>query len=315
MKAFITGGAGCIGSELAARLLKEGNEVVVYDNLSSGKIEHIKDFMDNKKFKFVEGDILDMNFLTKSMKGCDFVFHLAANSFIKYFPGDTTDRDLKINTIGTYNILEVMRLNGVKKIAFTSTSPIYGEAKIMPTPENYEPLETVSLYAASKVAGETLISSFSHMFGMQSWIFRIANTVGGKSRKIGGTIISDFVEKLRKNPKELEILGDGQQSKSYMTVDDCINGMLYCIKHANERVNIFNVGPDDSVTVNEIAQIVVEEMDLKKVKFRYTGGDRGWLGDVPRFLLDTKKIRKLGWKPNYTSNEAVRIATRNLLGK
>lgn len=314
IKAFVTGGAGCIGSELAARLLNEGHGVVVFDNLSSGKLEHIKDLIGSKKFRFVKGSILNLKLLAKSMKGCDFVFHLAANSFIKFKAVDPTDNDLKHNTIGTYNVLEAMRLNGIKKIAFTSTSPIYGEAKKVPTPENYGPLETISLYAASKVAGETLISSFSHMFGMQSWIFRIANTVGGKSRKVGGTIISDFIEKLRKNPKELEILGNGRQSKSYMTVDDCIDGMLYGIKHANDTVNIFNVGSDDSVTINEIARIVIDEMGLKDAKIKYSGGDRGWVGDVPKFQLSVEKINRLGWKAKHTSKEAVRIAARQMLG-
>lgn len=317
MKIFVTGGAGCIGSELVERLLKEGHYVITFDNLSSGKTEHITKFLQNKKFKFIKGDIFNNpKLLIKSMGGCDFVFHLAANSYIKYFQGNRTDKDLNNNTIGTYNVLEAMRLNDVKNIAFTSTSPIYGEAKIAPTPENYGPLETISLYAASKVAGETLISSFSHMFGIQSWIFRIANTVGGKSRKgAGGTIISDFISKLRKNPRELEILGNGKQIKSYMTVDDCIDGMLFCTKNSKERVNIFNVGPSDTVTINEIAEIVVNEMGLKNVKFKYTGGDRGWVGDVPRFQLSVKKINTLGWRTKHTSKDAIRVATRDLLNK
>ena len=317
MKMFVTGGAGCIGSELVERLLKEGHYVITFDNLNSGKTEHITKFMENKRFKFIKGDIFsNSKLLIKSMKGCDFVFHLAANSYVKYFRGNCTDKDLNNNTIGTYNVLEAMRLNEIKNIAFTSTSPIYGEAKTIPTPENYGPLETISLYAASKVAGETLISAFSHMFDIQSWIFRIANTVGGKSRKgIGGTIISDFILKLRRNPRELEILGNGKQTKSYMTVDDCIDGMLYCTKNARERVNIFNVGPNDTVTINEIAEIVVNEMGLKNVKFKYTGGDRGWVGDVPKFQLSVKKINNLGWRTKHTSKDAIRVATRDLLNK
>ncbi|MBI4153840.1 SDR family NAD(P)-dependent oxidoreductase [Candidatus Woesearchaeota archaeon] len=314
MRILVTGGAGCIGSDLCARLLKDGNEVIAFDNLSSGKIEHMKELEKMKGFKFINGSIVAEKQIQSACAGVDMVFHLAANSSVKFKPDDPTDVDLKQNTIGTYNVLEAMRINDVGKIAFTSTSPIYGRAKTIPTPESYGPLETISLYAASKVAGETLISAFSHMFGMRSYIFRIANTVGGKSRKTGGTIISDFISKLESNPKNLEILGDGKQKKSYMTVEDCIDGMIYASSKSAETVNIFNVGPDDNISINEIARIVVREMGLHDVTFSYTGGKGGWTGDVPEFLLDTGKMKKLGWKPKHTSREAVEIATKSLLG-
>ncbi len=312
MKALITGGAGCIGSDLALRLLKEGNEVLVFDNLSSGKEEHIKDLLTNKKFNFVKGNLLNINQIKSVCKNVDIVFHLAANSDVKYKTGDPTDEDLQLNTQTTYNVLESMRLNSIKKIVFTSSSAVYGEAKKIPTPEEY-PLNPISLYAASKVACEALISGFCHMFNMQSWILRFANIIGSKTRKVGKTVLSDFIEKLNTNPKQLEILGNGKQSKSYLLINDCIEGMLTAINKTNNRVNIFNLGPEDSITVNKIAEIIVEEMKLENVNFRYSGGDRGWLGDVPHFLLDTKKIKKLGWKPNHTSEQAVKIAVRGIL--
>lgn len=312
MKALVTGGAGCIGSDLCGRLLKEDYEVIAFDNLSSGKIEHIKEFDKNNKFKFVKGDLLDKHSIHRVLKDVDIVFHLAANSDIKYKEGDPTDEDLKLNTIATYNLLESMRLNSVKKIVFTSSSVVYGEAREIPTPEDY-PLSPISLYAASKVSCEALISGFCSMFGMQAWIFRFANIVGGKTRKIGRTVISDFIEKLRKNTEELEILGNGKQSKCYMLVEDCIDGMLLALKNSNDAVNIFNLGPDDSITVDEIAEVVVRSMGLKNVNFRHTGGDRGWPGDVPKFMLDTTKIKKLGWRPKRTSRESIEIAVKSIL--
>jgi len=312
MKALITGGAGCIGSVLASKLLGYGHSMLVFDNLSSGKEEHIQKLLKDKNFEFVNGDLLKPEQIKSACKGVEVVFHLAANSDVKYKPGNPTDEDLKLNIVGTYNVLEAMRVNDVKKIVFTSSSVVYGEAKKTPTPENY-PLEPISLYAASKIADEALISGFCHMFGMQAWIVRLANIIGNKTRRVGKTVISDFIDKLGKNPKELEILGDGKQKKSYLLVDDCIEGIMTVFSKSNDKINTYNLGPEDSVTVNKIAEIVVNEMKLKNVKFEYTGGDRGWLGDVPTFLLDTNKIRSLGWKPKHTSEEAIRIAAKSLL--
>lgn len=313
MRVLVTGGAGCIGSDLAGRLLQDGHDVIVFDNLSSGKEEHIEPFLKNKRFRFIKADLLDRKKVENACKGIDATFHLAANSDIKYKPGDPTDEDLRLNTIATYNLLDAMRVNDVKKIAFTSSSSVYGEAKLLPTPEDH-PLLPISLYSASKAACETLISAYCGMFGMQGWILRLANVIGPKSRRTGKTVISEFIERLGKNPNELTILGNGKQSKSYLLVDDCIDGMLTAFSKANEHLNIYNIGPEDFVTVDEIAKIVVAEMGLKKAKFSYTGGDRGWPGDVPKFLLDTSRIRKLGWKPRHSSEEAVKIATRSLLG-
>jgi UDP-glucose 4-epimerase len=312
MKILVTGGAGCIGSGLVDRLLR-GNEVVVLDNLSSGKTEHIKQYMKNKSFSFIRSDLLNINNLKKAMKNVDIVFHLAANPDIKFISGDRTDKDLRQNTIATYNVLEAMRINDIEKIVFSSTSAIYGEPEKIPTPESYGPLEPISLYGASKLACEGLVSSFCYMFGFSGWIFRFANIVGKKSRKKGATVISDFISKLRRNPRELEILGNGKQSKSYLSEEECIDGMLFGLHKAKDKVNILNLGSGDSVTVDKIAEIVVSELGLRDVKFRYTGGIRGWEGDVPRMLLDVSKINKLGWRAKHSSEEAVRISVRSLI--
>ncbi|MBI2578442.1 MAG: SDR family NAD(P)-dependent oxidoreductase [Candidatus Aenigmarchaeota archaeon] len=314
MRALVTGGAGCIGSDLAGRLVKDGYEVAVFDNLSSGKQEHLKELLKNGKFRFIRADLLNRKQIGDACKNIDIVFHLAANSDIKYKEGDPTDEDLRLNTIATYNVLEAMRVNGVKKIVFTSSSSVYGEAGKIPTPEDY-PLRPISLYAASKAACEAMIGAYSSMFGVQGWILRLANIISGKSRKKGKTVLTDFIEKLKQNQGELEILGNGRQSKSYLLADDCIEGIITALNKSKVELNIYNVGPEDFLTVNEIASIVTEEMGLKNVKFRYTGGDRGWPGDVPRFLLDTRKIRKLGWKPRHNSKEAIRISIKNLLNK
>lgn len=311
MNVLVTGGAGCIGSEVVKKLLSQ-HSVAVIDNLSSGKIEHIEPFLENTKFKFVETDITEDD-ITDHLSDIDVVFHLAANPDIKFTPGDRTDKDLKQNTIATYNVLDAMRKAGTRKIVFSSSSVVYGIAEKIPTPEGYGPLKPTSLYGASKLACEGLISAHCNMFGMQGWIFRFANIVGDKSRKKGRTVISDFIFKLRNDPSQLAILGNGKQSKSYMLVDECVDGMLFAFDHANENVNIFNLSTIDAITVDEIAKIVVEEMGLKNVGFSYSGTSSGWAGDINKFLLDIKKLQKLGWSPRYTSTDAVRIAAKRML--
>ncbi len=312
MNVLVTGGAGCIGSEIVKELLKK-HDVTIMDNFSSGKTEHIEKFMGNEKFTLIEGDILDTNLLDKAMDGKDAVFHLAANPDIKFIPGEKTDKDLQQNTVATYNILDAMRRNNVQKIIFSSSSVVYGKAERMPTPEDYGPLKPTSLYGASKLACEGLISAYCSMFDMKGWIFRFANIVGDKSRKKGRTVISDFVFKLRQKPNELEILGDGKQEKSYMLVGECIDGMLFAFGHADEKINIFNLSTTDAITVDRIAQVVSEEMGARNVKFVHTGSGGGWPGDITKFLLDTTKMKKLGWAPRYTSEEAVRITARRML--
>jgi UDP-glucose 4-epimerase len=309
VKFLVTGGAGCIGSDLVARLLKEGHIVTVYDDFSTGKEEHLEGMPNQEKLTVVRGDIVDFENLLSVTRGKDAVFHLAANSTVKYTEGAPTDPDLRLNIVGTYNVLEAMRRSGVKKIAFASTSAVYGDTPEVPSSET-APLMPISLYGASKAACEHLIQGFCSMFGMQGWIFRFANIVGGKSRKSGTMAITDFINKLRANPDELEILGDGKQTKSYMTNQDCIDAMLFCFVNAQNKVNVFNLGTGDEINVDELAQSVVEEMGLRGVKFRYTGGDRGWVGDMPKAILDVKKLNDLGWSAKHRSKEAVRLAIR-----
>ena len=303
MKYFVTGGAGFIGSHLVDRLLAH-NQVTVYDNLSSGKKKFLKQHENSKNFRFIQGDLLDLDKLKQEMKNSDFVFHLAANPDIRYGTKHT-DWDLKQGPIATYNVLEAMRVNNIKKIAFSSSSVVYGEAKEIPTPEDHGPLIPISLYAASKLASEGLITAFCHTFDIRSWIFRFANIIGER-----GThgVIFDFIEKLKKDPTMLEILGDGKQRKSYMHVKDCVDGMIYAIKNSSAVVNVYNLGSDDSLSVNELAKIVIKKMDLNNVRIEYTGGKRGWKGDVVLMILSIDRIKKLGWSPKYNSKQAVEKA-------
>src|SRR3989338_2817481 len=308
MKYFITGGAGFIGSHIADRLMAQSHEVVVYDKLVNGKKEFVKQHFGNKKFRFIYGDILDFELLKKSMEGSEFVFHLAANADIRKGLEDTK-RDLMHNTFGTYNVIEAMRLNGIKKIAFASSSAVYGEPDKHPTPEDC-PLISTSFYGASKSAGENLIESFCDAFGFQTWIYRFVSVVG--ERYTHGCVY-DFIKKLNSNPKELEILGDGTQRKSYVYIADCVDAMFHVIEHADKKVNIYNIGTDYFLNVNKIADIVTGELGLKNVKYHYTGGIRGWQGDSPIIFLSVEKINKLGWKAKTSIEEAVRRAARYLL--
>lgn len=312
MKILVTGGAGCIGSELCKRLLEEHNELVIFDNLSSGKIDHIEQlFSDN--CTLIDGNVLNKGSLSESMTGVDAVYHLAANPDIRYKPGDPLDKDFTQNAVGTYNVLEAMAKSGVKKIVFSSSSAVLGMPKTFPTPEDYAPLKPISLYGASKLACEGFISAFCHMLDFQAWVFRFANVVGAKSRRTGTTVITDFINKLTENPKELHILGDGNQTKSFIHVDDCVDGMLILVKKAKENFNLLNLSSGDSITIKRLAEIVVDEMGLKNVNLKYTASPQGWRGDVIRMQLDTSKAETLGWNAKYNSEQAVRKAVRGLL--
>ncbi|MBT9132987.1 MAG: UDP-glucose 4-epimerase [Firmicutes bacterium] len=310
MRYLVTGGAGFIGSHLVDRLVNMG-VVTVYDNLSLGKREFIEHHLGRDGFEFIQADLLELDTLKGVMKDHEVVFHMAANSEIKGSMGGT-DLDLKEGTVATYNVLEAMRLNNIKKVVFASSSAVYGETPLEPIPEDYGPLQPISLYGASKLACEGLITAFCHLLDMQAWIFRFANVVG--TRPTHGAVF-DFINKLHHNPNELEMLGDGTQEKPYIHVEDCVDGILYGFQHSNDKVNVFNLGSFSSTSVSTIAQILVEEMGLANVKFKYTGGDRGWPGDVPQVRFDTARMEKLGWKPKYTSDEAVRKAIRDILEK
>ena len=308
-KILVTGGAGFIGSHLVNCLTEKGNRIIVFDNLSSGKIGFIENHFENPDFTLIKGDLLDHKAIERACKDIDLVFHVAANPDVRLGASDTKIH-FDQNILATYNLLEAMRKNSVKKVAFTSTSTIYGEAHIMPTPENYGPLLPISLYGASKLACEALITSYSHTFDMQAWIFRFANIVGPRSTH-GITV--DFIRKLQENPIQLEILGDGKQEKSYLHVSECVDAILFAIEKSKEDVNIFNIGSEDTISATGIGRAIVEEMKLSEVKFIYTGGSRGWKGDVPRMRLDIEKLKDIGWKPAYTSERSVRETARTLL--
>ena len=310
-KYFVTGGAGFIGSHLGDKLLKEGNEVTVYDNLVSGKLENIKQNMNKKGFRFIQADILDLDALKKAMKGHDVVWHLGANTDI---PTGTKviDLDLKNCTIGTHTTLEAMRQTKVNNIIFASSACVYGDAPTVALDETYGPLLPINLYGAGKLACEGFISAYSSLFGLNARIFRFGNVVGAR---MGHGVIYDFIQKLKKNPREMEILGDGKQEKNFFLVEDCIAGMLCGFQNSKSQCDTFTLGSDSFSTVTGIAQIVTEEMNLKDVKFKYTGGRGGWAGDAPIVHFNTAKMKKLGWKPQYDSDGAVRVAARRLLGK
>jgi len=309
VKAFVTGGAGFIGSYLVDRLIAEGYFVSVFDNLSSGRKEFIQQHIGNDNFKLVEADLLDLDKLKKASERHDVVFHSAANPDAR-LGVQNTELDLKQETVATYNVLEAMRANKIKRIVFASSGTVYGETPRIPLPENYGPLLPISLYGAAKLACEALISACCHLFDMQAWIFRFANIVGKRATH---GVIYDFIIKLRQNSSELGILGDGSQRKPYLHVDDCVDGILFGFRRCNDKVNVFNLGCSTTTTVTAIAEFVVKEMGLKNVQFKYTGGDRGWPGDVPQVRLDVSKMDKLGWRATYTSNEAVKKAIRDIL--
>lgn len=308
---FVTGGAGFIGSHLVDRLLDEGNRVTVYDNLASGKKEKIEHLLGRKNFRFIQADLLDFETLKEAMKGHEVIWHLGANTDI---PGGNriTDLDLKNCTIATWNVLELMRQHNINKMLFASSATVYGDVPPQALPETFGPLFPISLYGAGKLACEGFISAYSHLFGIKAWIFRFANVVGAG---MGHGVIYDFIQKLKQNPKELEILGDGDQEKPFFLVEDCIDGMLCAFHNADSQCDVYNLGCESFTTVTRVAQIVADEMGLAGVKFRYTGGKRGWPGDVPVVHFSVEKAKRLGWQARHTSDEAVRIAARRLLGE
>jgi UDP-glucose 4-epimerase len=310
-KILVTGGAGFIGSHLCDSLLAEDHAITVVDNLILGVEENISHLKGRSDFNFVEADLLDIDRLKQlfDVSEFDMVFHLAANSDIQKGSKDPqVDYDLTFNT--TFNVLQCMREFGVKKLFFASTSAIYGDTSDR-LHENYGPLQPVSNYGAGKLASEGFISAFSSAYNIQTWITRFPNVVG---ERFTHGVIYDFMNKLRKNPEVLTVLGNGEQNKPYLYVKDLVEGILFVCKNAKDLYNIYNLGSDSRTKVKEIAQMVIEEMGLHSV-IRYTGGHSGWVGDVPEFNYDLAKINKLGWYAPRNSNDSVRLAIKMALGK
>ena len=302
---FITGVAGFIGSSLADRLLADGKHVVGWDNLSTGQERFLEGARTHPDFKFIQGDNLDLDALTAAMKGCDTVFHLAANADVRFglnHPG----KDLQQNTVATFNVLEAMRANDIKTIAFSSTGSVYGEAPIIPTPEDAPfPIQT-SLYAASKLAGEGLIHAYCEGYKFEGYVFRFVSILG--ERYTHGHVF-DFYKQLAEHPDHLKVLGDGLQRKSYLYVQDCLDAMLHVMNaglalKARHRVEVFNLGTPEYVQVNNSIGYICDALGLKP-RLEYTGGERGWVGDNPFIFLETKKVNATGWKPKLTIEQGI----------
>lgn len=300
MNVLVTGGAGFIGSHLVDRLVGDGHSVVAYDNLSSGFLDYFNPYAGNPRFRFVRDDVLDVAALTEAMRGCDTVFHLAANADVR-FGLNHPRRDLEQNTIATHNVLEAMRATGARRIAFSSTGSVYGEAKVFPTPEDAPfPIQT-SLYAASKLAGEGMIAAYAAGYGLQGFIFRFVSLLG--ERYSHGHVF-DFYKQLREHPQELRVLGDGTQRKSYLYVKDCIDAMLTALEKGRDPVGVFNLGTDEYCRVTDSIGWICEALNVKP-ELKFSGGDRGWVGDNPFIFLDCARIRSLGWAPRLTIREGV----------
>jgi UDP-glucose 4-epimerase len=306
----VTGGAGFIGSHLVDTLVARKSRVTVIDSLGAGSKKNLARHLGKGKVTLVVADLLDDGW-QDTFAGADRIWHLAADPDVRQSAlspqGPVTN-----NITATFRILEAMRLHHVPELAFTSTSTVYGEAGVLPTPEEYTPLEPISVYGASKLACEALISAYCHSFSMRSWIFRFANIIGARS---GHGVIPDFIKKLADNPLKMEILGDGNQKKSYLEVQECVDAMLFATGHAGATVNTFNIGSEDWIDVKEIAGIVAKAMGLSMVRYSFTGGERGWVGDVPKMQLSIARMKDLGWKPRHGSRQSVRIAVAAMLAE
>ncbi len=300
MRYFITGCAGFIGSNLTDRLLKAGHEVIGFDNFSTGLDAFLEEAKKSPNFTLIKNDLLDRDAVKNAMKNVDAVFHLAANADVR-FGTNHPHKDLEQNAIATFHVLEAMRANNVKKIAFASTGSIYGEAEMIPTPEHAPfPVQT-SLYGASKLAAEGLIQAYAEGFHFQGYIFRFVSILG--ERYTHGHVF-DFYKQLLKNPQKLSVLGNGKQRKSYLYIQDCIDAMLFAMENAKDKVNIFNLGTDEYCEVNDSIGWICDYLKLNPEK-TYTGGNKGWIGDNPFIFLDCAKIRALGWKPKLTIQQGI----------
>ena len=309
-KIFVTGGAGFIGAHLTNFLLDNSNsEVTIYDNFENGKYYHLGDRIKSNRLQIINGDVKDLGKLTNSMVGHDGVYHFSSNADIAASENDPTI-DFWNGTYLTHNVLEAMRINRINKVLFTSGSGVYGEVPNYPISENYEKMIPISTYGSCKLSSESLISAYSHMFGITGIVVRFANVVGPQQTH---GVAYDFIRRLSHDPEKLKIFGDGNQSKPYIHIFDILDALKLLVSKFNTGYNVFNVGSSDSLTVKNIADLVVKKMGLKNVKYNFTGGARGWKADVPIYQLDTSKIRSLGWKNKLNSFEAVEHAVESMI--
>lgn len=315
-KSLVTGGAGFIGSHLVERLLKEGYRVTIFDNLRNGKVENVKSSLKSRNLTLVKEDLKKPKKLNQAVEDSRIIFHLAANPEVRI--GETDPKvHFEENIFATFNLLEAIRKTRKPKIiVFASTSTVYGEASQIPTAENYGPLVPISLYGASKLACEALIASYVYTFDHRALILRLANIIGPRSTH---GVIVDFIRKIRTDPDKLEILGDGTQEKSYMYITDCINAIMhltYNFVKSTKKIDVYNLGSSDTITVKEIADIVAQEMKAPEIRSKFTGGvdgGRGWKGDVKHMQLAINKLIQTGWKPKYGSAQAVRLSAKALM--
>ncbi len=310
--AIVTGGSGFIGSHMVDNLITSNiDNIVVIDNLSSGDYLNISKYVDNGRIIFHKSDLSKSYIDEKLLNGVDTIFHFAAYPEVRFF--DDPSKYFEDNVRSTFNLLEAIRKSSVKYLIFSSSSTIYGKPKIFPTPEQYGPLVPISHYGSSKLACEALISSFSHTYGFSSYVFRFANVVGPRSKH---GIIWDFIKKIKQDNKQLSILGDGTQSKSYIYIQDCIDAMLLSFKDLNDPVNILNIGTEDAIDVISIADLVCSNMGIDNIEYNFiksTLDGSGWIGDVKSMNLDISKVQKLGFNPRYSSKDALSLAIKEIL--
>jgi UDP-glucose 4-epimerase len=300
MKYFVTGGAGFIGCNMVNRLLKQGHHVVVYDNLVTGFRRFLDEASKTDRFSFVQNDLLSEDALAAAMKGVDVVMHFAANADVR-FGTKHPRRDLEQNTTATFNVLDAMRKNDIRKIMFSSTGAIYGDCSVIPTPEDAPlPLQT-SFYGASKLACEGLINAFCEGYGFQAWIFRFVSILGEWYHH---GHVADFYKKLREDPKQLHVLGNGRQKKSYLYVQDCLDAILLAMEKSTSRCTVLNLGTDEYIEVNQSLGLICDRLSIQP-RIEYAGGERGWVGDNPFVLLDGSRIKALGWQPKTSIRDGV----------
>lgn len=308
MKILVTGAAGFIGSHLVETLLAAGHQVTGFDNFSTGKKKHLSRADGQVGFRFVEGDICDAELVDRLVAGQDFIYHLCDNSDIQ-FAARHPEVYVSQNIVAGTRLLDSMVKHGVKKIAFPSSTTVIGDAKVVPTPESYGPLEPMNLYGGAKLAMEGMLSAYAYTYGLQTWIYRFVGIIGGR---MDHGVLHDFVQKLKDNPQELAILGDGSQRRSFVLVDDCVRAMVTAVERFDQKVNLVHIGNRDHIDISTVAQLICETLGYKGVEFKYAGGKRGWVGDALTNFLKCDSLDSIGWYPELDSSGAVREAARRL---